>query len=139
MKMVKLAGLSLCAAVAALGIDLAVGVTSASAQTQLTLEQVLDAVRKERSAASAENQERERRFLAERNNQQAELNRVRSQVAAAAAESTRLEGVMEANQAELDRLAALLHAANAAYHGADAPEMVLPARPQAAKKGLPPQ
>ena len=104
MKMVKLAGLSLCAAVAALGIDLAVGVTSASAQTQLTLEQVLDAVRKERSAASAENQERERRFLAERNNQQAELNRVRSQVAAAAAESTRLEGVMEANQAELDRL-----------------------------------
>ena len=76
MKLFKLAGLSLCAGVAALGTDLTSGFSAADAQ-QLTLDQVLQAVRNERSASSAENQERERRFLAERNNQQAALNRVR--------------------------------------------------------------
>lgn len=119
MNIVKLASLSLCAAVAALNLA---GLVPALAQEQpapaaapaqpaapqLTLNQVLEAVRKERSASSAENQERERRFLGERNNQQAELNRVRSQVVAAEAESTRLEGVMKANQEEIERLDAEL-------------------------------
>lgn len=115
MKFIKLAGLSLCAGVAALSIS---GIVSAVAQEQpaqpapakpqLTLDQVLQAVRQERQQSSAENRQREQRFLAERNNQQAELSRVRQQVVAAESESTRLEGVMAANQAEIDRLEAEL-------------------------------
>ncbi|MFQ5563169.1 MAG: MotA/TolQ/ExbB proton channel family protein [Parvularculaceae bacterium] len=110
MKFFKLAGLSLFVGVAAIGMNIAGGniFTPASAQQQITLDQVLQAVRRERSEVSEENRQREQRFLRERNNQQAELNRVRRQVAAAEAESTRLEGVMEANQAEIDRLDVLL-------------------------------
>ena len=111
MKTLKTAGLSLIASVAAL-----TGAMSALAQTapaqpaapQLTLDQVLQAVRRERSTSTAENREREQRFLAERNNQQAELNRVRQQVVAAEAESTRLEGLLESNQATIDALSAEL-------------------------------
>ncbi|MGE0408660.1 MAG: MotA/TolQ/ExbB proton channel family protein [Amphiplicatus sp.] len=117
MKFVKLAGLSLCAGVAALSIDLngasaqqpaAPAQPAAAAKPQLTLDQVLQAVRAERRASSEENKQREQRFLSERNNQQAELNRVRQQVAAAGAESTRLEGVMEANQKRIEELSAEL-------------------------------
>ncbi|MEO1136180.1 MAG: MotA/TolQ/ExbB proton channel family protein, partial [Pseudomonadota bacterium] len=60
----------------------------------------------ERREVSQENQERIQRFRNERNQQQALLSQVRAQVAAAAAESTRLEGVMETNReaiAELDQ------------------------------------
>lgn len=119
MKFIKLAGLSLCAGVAALSIS---GIAAVAQQQpapaqpapaqpaapQLTLDQVLKAVRDERSRSSEENRQREQRFLAERNNQQAELSRVRQQVVAAEAESTRLEGAMEANQTEIDRLEAEL-------------------------------
>lgn len=119
MKFVKIAGLSLCAGVAALTLSAiapaaaqdapepaaaAPAAAAPAAAPQLTLDEVLQAVRRERSQSSAENQERERRFLAQRNTQQAELSRVRSQVVAANAESTRLEGVMAANQARLDDL-----------------------------------
>ncbi len=106
MKFFKLAGLSLFAGVAVMGIDLVGGnlVSSANAQEQMTLDQVLQAVRNERSAVSAENQKREADFLRDRNNQQAALNRVRQQVVAAAAESTRLEAAMETNQTEIDDL-----------------------------------
>ncbi len=98
MKLFKLASLSLIAGVAAAGIGM-----TASAQ-QLTLDQVLNAVRAERRDVSQENREREQRFLAERNQQQALLSQVRQQVVAAAAESTRLEGVMETNRVEIERL-----------------------------------
>jgi biopolymer transport protein ExbB len=109
MKTLKIAGASL---LAALGVALAAqaqdtaapAAPAAPAKPQLTLDQVLQAVRRERSESSAENRAREERFVRERNNQQAELNSVRAQVAAAEAESTRLEGLMEANQAEIDRL-----------------------------------
>ena len=106
MKLFKLAGISLCAGVAAMGIDLSnqTVFVSADAQEQLTLQQVLDAVRRERRESSAENQEREARFLRERNNQQAELNRVRQQVVAAAAESDRLEALLASNQERIDAL-----------------------------------
>ncbi len=106
MNLFKLAGLSLCAGAAAMGVDLSAGgfVSAARAQEQLTLQQVLEAVRRERRETSAENQEREARFLRERNNQQAELNRVRQQVVAAENEADRLQALLEANQARIDEL-----------------------------------
>ena len=107
MKLFKLASLSLIAGVTAAGMDFSTG-GFASANAQVTLDQVLSAVRQERSDVSAENREREQRFLAQRNQQQAELTRVRNQVAAAEAESTRLEGVMETNQARIAELDAEL-------------------------------
>lgn len=111
MKFFKLAGLSLVAGAAALSLNVSNGdlLSGASAQDNaLTLDQVLQAVRSERTEVSQENREREQRFLQQRNQQQAELNRVRQQVAAAEAESTRLEGVMEQNQATIDELDAEL-------------------------------
>lgn len=107
MKLFKLAGLSLVAGVAALSMNLTEGqlMSGASAQDNaVTLDQVLQAIRRERTEVSQENREREQRFLQQRNQQQAELTRVRQQVAAAEAESTRLEGVMETNQATIDEL-----------------------------------
>lgn len=107
MKFFKLAGLSLVAGVAAMSADISTGqmMTGAMAQSGgITLDQVLQAVRRERTEVSAENQEREARFLAQRNQQQALLNQVRAQVAAAEAESTRLEGVMDANKVIIDDL-----------------------------------
>jgi biopolymer transport protein ExbB len=108
MKNLKIAGASLLAGVAAIGFALSAtaqpAAPAAPAKPQLTLDQVLSAVRNERTESSAENRAREERFVRERNNQQAELASVRGQVAAAEAESTRLEGLMEANQAEIDKL-----------------------------------
>lgn len=108
MKLLKLAGVSLVVGVAAFSLSASAQQPAAQpaqpAARQLTLDQVLQAVRKERSESSAENKQREERFLRDRNNQQAELGRVRGQVVAAEAEATRLEAVMETNQAELDKL-----------------------------------
>ncbi|MEZ5920688.1 MAG: MotA/TolQ/ExbB proton channel family protein [Parvularculaceae bacterium] len=110
MKLFKLAGASIIAGVAAFSLGASAGAQDAPAAPaqpaakQLTLDQVLQAVRKEHSESSAENRQREQRFLAERNNQQALLNQVRSQVVAAGNESTRLEGVMSDNQKEIDTL-----------------------------------
>ena len=98
MKFIKLAGLSLCAGAIASTLTIA---TPAVAQETVTLDQVLNAIRTERGAVSQENQERVARFTRERNNQRAELARVRSQKAAAEAESTRLEGVIETNDATI--------------------------------------
>ncbi len=110
MKSLKLAGVSLVVGVAAAALSIPASAQQGGAAPaqpaarQLTLDQVLQAVRKERGESSAENKQREERFVRERNNQQAELGRVRGQVVAANAEATRLEGVMETNQAELDKL-----------------------------------
>ncbi|MFC2954128.1 MotA/TolQ/ExbB proton channel family protein [Marinicaulis aureus] len=97
MKLFKLASISLVAGVAAISVNM-------SASAQVTLDQVLNAVRQERRDVSAENRQRIERFRAERNQQQALLTQVRQQVAAAAAESTRLEGVMEENKAAIAEL-----------------------------------
>lgn len=108
MKLLKLAGASFAVAVAAMSFSASAQDTAAQpaqpAARQLTLDQVLQAVRKERSESSAENKAREERFARDRNNQQAELGRVRGQVVAAEAEATRLEGVMKTNQGEIDKL-----------------------------------
>ena len=104
MKLFKLASLSLVAGAIAVSADFSTGqIASADAQA-VTLDQVLQAVRRERREVSQENQEREARFAQQRNQQQALLTQVRNQVAAAEAESTRLEGVMETNQATIDTL-----------------------------------
>ncbi len=119
MKLLKLAGLSLCAGVAALSID-ALGVnglslsTTASAQ-QLTLDKVLENVRAERRKSAQENREREEVFRRNRNTQRAELNKVRGQKDAAKAETTRLEAVREANRAEIEKLSAELDQANGEF------------------------
>ena len=117
MKFIKLAGLSLCAGVAALSLDFASGsVASATAQDQqITLDQVLQAVRKERRESSAENKAREARFLRERNQQQAALNSVRRQVEAAEAESDRLEALQDENQKKIDDLDAELATKNGQF------------------------
>ncbi|VAV97669.1 MotA/TolQ/ExbB proton channel family protein, partial [hydrothermal vent metagenome] len=107
MKFFKLAGLSLVAGVAALGMDMSNGQFTSGAlaqETVVTLDQVLNAVRRERTEVSKENKAREAQFLRERNNQRAALNRVKAQVAAAEAESTRLEGVMDANKVTIEAL-----------------------------------
>ncbi len=106
MKSIKIAGLSLIAGVAAMGLNLTGDTLIAGAQAQnaVTLDQVLQAIRRERTEVSAENRQREQEFLSQRNQQQASLNRVRAQVAAAEAESTRLEGVMASNQDAIEEL-----------------------------------
>lgn len=109
MNFLKLAGVSLVVGVAAFAFDVPASAQQPAAPAQpaarqLTLDQVLSAVRRERSESSAENRQREERFVRERNNQQAELGRVRGQVVAAEAEATRLEAAMAANQAEIDKL-----------------------------------
>jgi biopolymer transport protein ExbB len=110
MKLLKLAGVSLVVGVAAAALSIPASAQQGGAAPaqpaarQLTLDQVLQAIRKERSESSAENKQREERFIRERNNQQAELGRVRGQVNAAEAEATRLENLMAANQTEIDKL-----------------------------------
>ncbi|MEM9169911.1 MAG: MotA/TolQ/ExbB proton channel family protein [Pseudomonadota bacterium] len=105
MKSLKLAGLSLCVGAAAMLADFSgSGLAQASAQENVSLSDVLAKVRQARRESSAENQRREQQFLRERNNQQAELNRVRSQVNAEEAESDRLEALLEQNQATIQEL-----------------------------------
>src|SRR3990167_1292304 len=108
MKLLKLAGVSLVVGVAAAPLTKPGTAQTAppppTAARQLTLDQVLQAVRKERGESSAENKQREERFVRERNNQQAERGRARGQVAAAEAEATRLEAAMAANQDAIDKL-----------------------------------
>ena len=105
MKLFKLASLSLIAGAAAVSLDFSSAGFS-SAQAQVTLDQVLNAVRAERRDVSQENRDRIARFQAERNQQQALLTQVRNQVAAENARSTQLENTMEENReaiAELDQ------------------------------------
>ncbi|MEM9705469.1 MAG: MotA/TolQ/ExbB proton channel family protein [Pseudomonadota bacterium] len=106
MKTIKTALLSIVAGAAAVSLDFsgAMGVAQSQAQEAVTLNQVLQAVRRERRESSQENREREQRFLRERNQQQAELNRVVQQVSAAEAESDRLEGALEENGKRIEEL-----------------------------------
>ena len=105
MKPFKLASLSLVAGAIAASLDFSTGgFALANAQQAVTLDQVLQSVRRERRDVSEENRQREQRFLQERNQQQSLLNQARAQVAAAEAESVRLEGVMAENQTTIDEL-----------------------------------
>lgn len=118
MKTLRVLGLSVIAGAAAMTLgfaanaqqtgDSAQPAAADSAKPTITLDQVLQAVQKERRAVNQENKEREARFLRERNNQQAALTKVRSEVTAAEAESTRLEGVRNENDRTLEDLKAQL-------------------------------
>ncbi|MEM7739870.1 MAG: MotA/TolQ/ExbB proton channel family protein [Pseudomonadota bacterium] len=77
---------------------------SVSVAQDLSLQDVLDAARQERAQAAAQNREREARFVAERNQQQARLNQVVAQVEAAEAESDRLQAEFEANDGTISDL-----------------------------------
>lgn len=100
-----------------LGLALVVGVTSfvmetpAIAQTEapsITLDDTLRAVRDERRTVSEANRQREARFVSERNQQQAALNRIRGEVRSAEAEAARLEQVRNDNERALSELKAQL-------------------------------
>jgi len=102
MKLIRNLGISLVAGAAALS---AFG-TGAMAQT--SLQDVLDAARAERQAVQQTNQEREQRFLAERNTQQQKLSEIRSQVNAETARSNQLDSAFAANRTRIEELQAEL-------------------------------
>lgn len=71
----------------------------AAAQAEpVTLNDILESVRRARSGVSEENREREARFIRERNRQRAMLADARAQASAAEAESARLDAVLEKNK-----------------------------------------
>ena len=109
MKMLKFAGLSLIAGVAALGAELGANLTFGShgnqaVAQQLTLDEVLRAVRQERSQSAEENRRREQEFINERNTQRQKVAEVRRLKEAEQAESTRLEGARDANKTLIEEL-----------------------------------
>ncbi len=106
MKIFRILGVSLIAAVASLSAMTAVAVTSsASAQS---LQDVLAAAKEEREAVRRENLQREQEFVAERNRQAARLAQIKAQVARAEQERDRLQDAYKANSAEIDELSAQL-------------------------------
>lgn len=103
----KLALALLVGGVIALGMSAPKAAAQAGSGVQ-NLDQVLRAVQRERQAVSAENRERERRFVSERAQQQAELTRIRRQVTEAEAEASRLEGQRNTLERELNERKAQL-------------------------------
>ena len=94
----------------------AAGSTTAFAQdAQISLEDVLRAAREEQAQARAADRQREREFLAARDQQQARLNQVRAQVTAADAESDRLAAEFETNDETINTLQAELQEAQGEF------------------------
>lgn len=73
-----------------------------------SLDQVIRAVQRERQAVTNENREREQRFIRERDQQQAELARIKRQVGEAEAEASRLEARRNELERQLNELRAQL-------------------------------
>ncbi len=90
-------------AVVALAIAAVATPVVVEAQPQ-TIEEVLRAMQTERRTVSETNQEREARFLRERDRQEQALREVRSEVTAAENEASRLENVRNENDRELEEL-----------------------------------
>ena len=72
--------------------------------TNVSLQDVLNAARQEREANRRANQEREQRFVAERNRQQARVNQLRGQVQASEARSNQLDEQFAANENAIGEL-----------------------------------
>src|SRR6056297_44798 len=87
---------------AAAALTIAFGASPALAVD--TLDELLQQVRESRSQLSAENQERERRFLQNRNEQRELLNQARQELAAAERRSDELTNQFNANELELAEL-----------------------------------
>lgn len=115
MKLLKLAGLSVCAGIAAISADVATSSFTSPATAQVNLQSVLDAVRVERRKSAEENSRREAEFLAKRNEQRAELSRVKARKDAAKAETLRLEGLRDGNRATIADLSTKLDEANGEF------------------------
>ncbi len=96
-----LRGIALAVLVAGLALVGLAPVTTANAQSQ-TIQEVLRAMQSERREVTQENQEREARFLRERDTQQAELTRLRRQVTEAEQEASRLETLRNDLDRELE-------------------------------------
>ena len=79
-----------------------------SGSQPLTLDRALQTIRAERRAVNDENRAREQRFLERRDEQQAELSRIRQEVADAEAAAAELEASRNENQRRLDELKAQL-------------------------------
>jgi biopolymer transport protein ExbB len=71
---------------------------------ELTLDEALRNIRQERRAVSEQNRQREQEFLGQRNEQRAELARIRREVSQAEAEASRLEGLRNQNEREIQEL-----------------------------------
>ncbi|MEE9330016.1 MAG: MotA/TolQ/ExbB proton channel family protein [Parvularculaceae bacterium] len=102
-----------------IGIALTLGAISiaglaTSAQAQ-SLDDVLRAAREERQAVARENAAREQEFVAEKNKQASRLSGIRNKVAAASAESDRLDTAYKANVEQLDALQLQLKAAQGQF------------------------
>ena len=94
-------------AAVALGLAGVMSITGA-AQAQTSLQDVLNAARAEQAESRRANQEREQRFVAERNQQSARVNQVTGQVNAANARSEQLDTAFEQNEARIGELQAEL-------------------------------
>ena len=91
---------------AAAGVAALTGV--ATAQQNVSLQDVLNAARAEREANRRANAEREARFVQERDRQAARVNQLRGQVNASEARSNQLDASFEANEAQIGELQASL-------------------------------
>ncbi len=114
MKLLKLAGLSLFAGIAALSADVTTAPLTSSVSAQ-TLDDILRDVRAERRKSAEENKQREAEFTAQRNQQRAKLSQVKARKDAAKAETLRLEGVRDANRERLAKLTAELDEKNGEF------------------------
>ncbi len=100
-------GMTHALAVAALAVAALAVPAVADAQPQ-TIDEVLRAMQSERRTVSETNQEREARFLRERERQEAALREIRSEVQAAENEASRLENLRNELDRELEELRAQL-------------------------------
>lgn len=87
------------------------GISTASAQEAMSMDQLLRAVERGRIQDNNEAREREERFRAERANQDQLLRQAQADKAAAEARSRQLEGQFETNKAELKEVEAELRQA----------------------------
>lgn len=88
---------------AAAGAAALTGVAVAQ-EADVSLQDVLNAARTEREANRRANAEREQRFLAERNRQQARVNQLRGEVQTSGARSDQLDAQFEANETQIGDL-----------------------------------
>ena len=86
------------------GAAFATGLTGLSHAQETSLQDVLNAARAEQAEARRANQEREQRFIAERNQQRARVNQVTGQVNAANARSEQLDTAFEENENRIGEL-----------------------------------
>ena len=86
------------------GAALAAALTGTASAQETSLQDVLEAARREQAQSRQANQQREQQFLAERNQQQARVTQVTNQVNAANARSNELDAAFAENEARIGEL-----------------------------------